>query len=501
MRGGAGKTILSIGIIAAWRARGHQIAPFKKGPDYIDAGWLALAAGRACYNLDSFLIAPDNLRESFYSHTPENHIAVIEGNRGLYDGSDQHGSTSTAELSKMLNIPVILCLDCTKSTRTVAATVLGCLHFDPHVNISGVVLNRVAGHRHETVIRRTVEQRCGVSVLGAIPKLRKQRFPERHMGLVPIPEHVWAADAINAASDVAAQYIDLDQLMEIAQPKALAEADIDPPLSATAAIKTVASIEASITIPLATDTRPADKLRIGVAQDSAFQFYYAENLEALEASGAELIYISPLTDQSVPQLDALYIGGGFPETHAQELADNVSFRTALKNLAENGLPIYAECGGLIYLGESLVLDETKYPMAGLLPIVFGLSAHPQGHGYTVIAVQRENPFFEIGAEIKGHEFHYSYILEWKGDKSDLAFDMRRGTGFADGQDGVCYKNILATYTHIHALGTPSWAQAMIRNAQKYRKLLIKERETHEPTTGEVFQKVWDNSEDDAYDDL
>jgi cobyrinic acid a,c-diamide synthase len=465
MRGGAGKTILSIGIIAAWRARGHQIAPFKKGPDYIDAGWLALAAGRACYNLDSFLIEPDCLRKSFYSHTPENHIAVIEGNRGLYDGSDQHGSTSTAELSKMLGIPVILCLDCTKSTRTVAATVLGCLHFDPHVNIAGVILNRVAGQRHETVIRRTVEQRCGVSVLGAVPKLRKQRFPERHMGLVPIPEHVWATDAIKAAADVAAQYIDLDMLMEIALPKNLAAATDD---LLTAMPTTVFSIEADIAKPLTAKSRLSSKLRIGVAQDSAFQFYYAENLEALEASGAELIYISPLTDPTIPKLDALYIGGGFPETHAQELADNVSFKTALKNMAENGLPIYAECGGLIYLGEALVLDETKYSMAGLLPIVFGLSSRPQGHGYTVISVQRENPFFEMGAEIKGHEFHYSYISEWKGDSDDLAFDMHRGTGFINNRDGVCYKNILATYTHIHALGTPSWAQAMIRNAQQYR---------------------------------
>jgi len=466
MRGGAGKTILSIGIIAAWRARGYQIAPFKKGPDYIDAGWLALAAGRPCYNLDSFLIAPDNLRESFYSHTPENHIAVIEGNRGLYDGSDQHGSTSTAELSKMLDIPVILCLDCTKSTRTVAATVLGCLHFDPQVNIAGVVLNRVAGQRHETVIRRTVEQRCGLSVLGAIPKLRKQRFPERHMGLVPIPEHVWAGKAIKAAADVAAQYIDLDKLLDIAQPKHQPSTEFGT--SRTESVTSASSVQASITTLPAMNTQPTDNLRIGIAKDSAFQFYYAENLEALETLGAELIYISPLTDPAIPEIDALYIGGGFPETHAQELADNITFRTALKSLAENGLPVYAECGGLIYLGESMVLDETTYPMTGLLPIVFGLSAHPKGHGYTVIAVRRENPFFETGAEIKGHEFHYSYILKWKGDPGDLAFDMRRGTGFTDGRDGICHQNILAAYTHIHALGTPSWAPAMLRNAQKYR---------------------------------
>ncbi len=467
MRGGAGKTILSIGIIAAWRERGHAIAPFKKGPDYIDAGWLALAAGRPCYNLDSFLIAPDRLRESFLSHTPENHIAVIEGNRGLYDGSDQDGSTSTAELSKMLDIPVILCLDCTKSTRTVAATVLGCLHFDPRVKIGGVVLNRVAGHRHESVIRKTIERRCGVSVLGAIPKLREQRFPERHMGLVPIPEHTWAADAIQAAADIAGQHVDLDLLMEIARPQSAIKREDEHPITVTAS-KDDESIPANASEPSPEKRTAPNPPRIGVAKDSAFQFYYIENLEALEALGAELVYISPVADSKIPQLDALYIGGGFPETHARELADNRSFRTALKDLADSGLPIYAECGGLMYLGESLKLDGKMYAMTGLLPIVFGLSSHPQGHGYTVISVKRENPFFEAGAEIKGHEFHYSYILKWDGDKDDLAFDMLRGTGFTHKKDGLCHKNILATYTHVHALGTPTWAPAIIRNAQTFR---------------------------------
>ncbi len=216
LRGGAGKTILSIGIIAAWKNLKKNVAPFKKGPDYIDAGWLAMAAGRPCYNLDNFLIEKKQILNSFYTHTLKSDIAVIEGNRGLYDGLDTEGSTSTAELAKLLNLPLILCLDCTKSTRTMAAVVLGCIKFDPTVTIKGIILNRVAGPRHENIVRKSIENYCGIPVLGAVPKLGKQNFPERHMGLIPTPEHEWANDSINAALNMAKSYIDLDSLIEIA---------------------------------------------------------------------------------------------------------------------------------------------------------------------------------------------------------------------------------------------------------------------------------------------
>jgi cobyrinic acid a,c-diamide synthase len=178
--------------------------------------------------------------------------------------------------------------------------------------------------------------------------------------------------------------------------------------------------------------------------------------------------ISPFTTDTIPPVDALYIGGGFPETHAQELANNVTFRRQLKDLTRKGLPIYAECGGLMYLGEELVLDQGTFPMAGVLPIVFGFSKKPQGHGYTIVTVEQKNAYFEIGSEIRGHEFHYSKVLDWRGADRDLAFGMKRGVGFINKRDGVCYNNVLATYTHIHALGTPSWAEAMVRNAVSYK---------------------------------
>ncbi len=462
LRGGSGKTILSIGLIAAWKKRHKSIAPFKKGPDYIDTGWLALAAGRPCYNLDTFLLDTPQILQSFLRHSGKEDIAVIEGNRGLYDGIDLVGSTSTAELAKLLKTPVLLCVDCTKITRTMAAVISGLMQFDPDVMIKGVVLNRVAGSRHERILRENIDHYCGIPVLGAIPKLKTQIFPERHMGLVPTPEHDWAAESIDVAAQVAADHIDLDAIYELTQ-------DL-PPLEVTASNQQPAtrSPESAITAEAVNIHDASSRPRIGIIKDSAFQFYYPENIDALEAAGAETVFISPLAGQTLPQLDALYIGGGFPETHAEALANNKSFRTTLKALAEDGLPIYAECGGLMYLGEALVLEKISYPMVGVFPLIFDFYPRPQGHGYTVVTVENENPFYEIGTEIRGHEFHYSRVVQWSGGEKDLVFRMQRGVGITRDRDGLCYKNVLATYTHIHALGTPHWAQAMVRNAIAYK---------------------------------
>ena len=454
LRGGSGKTIVSIGIIAALRARGKFVAPFKKGPDYIDAGWLALAAGRPCYNLDTFLLNADLIRSSFCIHAASADLAIIEGNRGLYDGIDLDGATSTAELAKLLKAPVVMCVDCTKTTRTMAAVLDGCVRFDPEVMVRGVILNHVAGARHESILRRSIEHFSGVPVIGAIPKLDRPFFPERHMGLVPTVEHAWAADSIQAIGRTAAQHIDLDALMRLAQAAPPVEAVCEP-----LAIERPDGAAAAVEPPVA---------RIGVLRDSAFQFYYPENIEALETAGAQIVFISPLRERSLVDIDALYIGGGFPETHAQELAQNRTFSGSLRALAMAGLPVYAECGGLMYLGEELVLGEKSYAMAGVLPLAFGLFKRPQGHGYTVVSVERDNPYYPIGAEIRGHEFHYSRVLRWSGAEEDFVFRMKRGVGIHGDRDGLLYKNVLATYTHIHALGNPGWAGALVRNAVAFR---------------------------------
>ncbi len=458
LRGGSGKTILSIGIIAAWRKLGKSIAPFKKGPDYIDAGWLALAAGRPCYNLDSFLLSPEDNFTSFLSHSRDHDISVIEGNRGLYDGIDLEGSTSTAELAKLLQTPVVMCVDCTKITRTMAAVVSGCAQFDPDVRIKGIVLNRVANPRHEKKLRDSIEHYSKIPVVGAIPKQSHEYFPERHLGLVPTPEHDWANESIEAIAGIAEKHIDLDALVAIAQnaPK-LSPDDLDQ-TSLSGIQHPVSSIE-----------KPTP--RVGVIKDSAFQFYYPENIDALKAAGAEVEFISPLEIQTLPQLHALYIGGGFPETHAAQLSENESFSRQLKTMVEDGFPIYAECGGLMYLGEDLILEDRSYPMTGILPLVFDFYKKPQGHGYTIVKVEGENPYFPVGAEIKGHEFHYSRVKNWTGQEKDLVFRMQRGAGIHEDRDGILYKNVLATYTHIHALGNPRWAKALVRNATEYQSSL------------------------------
>ena len=450
LRGGSGKTIFSVGIIAALKSLGRSVAPFKKGPDYIDAGWLALAAGRPCYNLDSFLIDREVLLGSYNTHTRNTDFTLIEGNRGLYDCIDTKGETSTAELAKLLGLPVILCIDATKTTRTMAAVVGGIAAFDPDVHIGGVVLNRVAGKRHQSILTRSIEEYTGIPVLGAVPKLREQRFPERHMGLVPTPEHSWAAPAVDAIREVAENHLDIDRIQRLAETaEPVKPGRMDVPTISTTATKNDAPV-------------------IGILRDSAFQFYYPENLEALESAGARLVFASPLKDERLPRVDALYIGGGFPETHARELEANVSFRCQLKALAEDGLPVYAECGGLMYLGDRLDLKEGAFDMAGVLPVVFGFSKRPQGHGYTIVQVEGENPYFSKGTTLLGHEFHYSSVKEWKGTPQNLAFSMQRGSGFIEGRDGVCINNVLATYTHIHALGTPVWAKALVDQAQTYR---------------------------------
>jgi cobyrinic acid a,c-diamide synthase len=449
LRGGAGKTILSVGLAAAWRDSGQAVRPFKKGPDYIDAGWLALAAGQPCYNLDTYLASPGAILDSFLRHSDPAAISLIEGNRGLYDCIDTDGSTSSAELAKLLAAPVLVCLDCTKTTRTMAAVVDGLCRFDPRTPIAGVILNRVAGARHENILRSSITGHCRLPVLGAVPRLSAKDFPERHMGLVPTAEHAWAREAVAAAAQMACKYLDLQAIAAIAAGAPAVEA---APLRAAAA-------------PRAAD---GSGLRIGVMRDSAFQFYYPENIEALGATGARVVPVSPLSMRSLPDLDALYIGGGFPETHAAALSANGPFRDQLKRLADGGLPIYAECGGLMYLGEELLLEEGRFPMAGILPVVFGFGRRPQGHGYTRVRVVETNPYFETGRSFRGHEFHYSRVIRYSGEAHELVLSMERGKGLVGERDGLCRGNVFATYTHLHALGTPEWAQGILACAAAYR---------------------------------
>ena len=447
LSGGSGKSVVAVGLVAAFAGQGHKVVPFKKGPDYIDAGWLQLAAGQPCYNLDPYLMDPEVIRQSFVQHCSGAAMAIVEGNRGLFDGVNIEGAYSTAELSRGLALPVLLVVDCTKATRTIAALVLGCREFDPRVKIKGVVLNRLGTTRHEAIVRQAVEQYTGIPVVGAMPRSKIDIFPQRHLGVTPYQEHEGAELATGMLAGMADQYLDLQKIESLM-------ADVQ---AFGKGMKPVVKDSAG------------PKVRIGILKDAAFQFYYPENLEALKNEGAELVEINAMTSERLPEVEGLYIGGGFPETSARRLADNNAFRQSVKRAAESGLPIYAECGGLIYLGESIQLDGGEYPLAGVFPVRFGLHRKPQAHGYTELAVSGQNPFYRKGERIKGHEFRYSTILAWHGSQSELALTMERGVGFRDGKDGLVFKNVLALYTHIHALATPQWAGSLVAKAREFKQ--------------------------------
>jgi cobyrinic acid a,c-diamide synthase len=299
------------------------------------------------------------------------------------------------------------------------------------------------------VIRKAIEQSSGIPVVGAIPRQKNGEFPERHMGLTPFHEHPEVDHAISASAAAATKYLDLSGLWEIGSDA--------PELDVPAVAASTAQFQGT-----------EERAVIGVIRDTAFQFYYPDNLEALEQQGASLREINALHDGTLPDIDALYIGGGFPETQAAELASNESFCRSVKAAADNGLPIYAECGGLIYLGRRLTVNEKSYPMTSVLPIDFVLEQRPQAHGYTVMETGIESPFLGKGVIIKGHEFHYSRLVTSDG-LQPMAYQISRGHGIDGKGDGIVYKNVLAAYTHLHALGTPEWSVALVKKAREYRK--------------------------------
>lgn len=452
LRGGSGKTFVSLGLTSSLVQQGKSVCPFKKGPDYIDAGWLAFAANRHCYNLDTFMCTEDIVKKSFLYHSAGSDIALIEGNRGIYDAIDVEGSTSTAEIAKLVDSPVIVCIDSTKCTMTIAAIVMGLTAFDKDLNLAGVVFNQVAGARHAGKLRKAVEHHTDVKVIGAIPKVRKFKFPERHMGLVPTCENDESSLIIKETGRIISENLDVDLVLDIAKKEEPYKKADSPYSIVTSGIK------------------DKSDLRIGVIMDKAFQFYYPENLIALEETGASLVKINSLEDEKIPDdLHALYIGGGFPESFAKELMDNKSMRESIRNAAENDLPVYAECGGLIYLGESIVLKDEEYEMCGFFPLSFGISRKPQGHGYVDAVVTEDNPFIEKGIHLNGHEFRYSTISAMKTGKDiRFSYDLDRGVGITGNKDAITKKNTLASYLHLHSFGTRTWTSSIINAAEKYR---------------------------------
>ena len=442
--GGSGKTIVSLGLARAFTEQGLNVQTFKKGPDYIDAKWLSLASRSITTNLDPFLLSSEVLKNLFWARTRGSDLALLEGNRGLYDGKDVLGTCSSAELAKMLQCPVIIVADCTKVTRTMAAIILGLTTFDPHVDIRGVILNRTAGCRHQNILRQSIEKYTDVQVLGILPKLSENPIPERHMGLISDAEITH--DPFSDIAGFLRTHADLDACLRIAR-------------SAPAV--------SSALSPLYPPMVLGGSVRIGVARDAALWFYYQENFDALRHAGAELVEFSLLADEKMPDVDAVYMGGGFPETLAQGLAQNTSMRQSVRDRVCDGMPVYAECGGLMYLSKELHYEGASYPMAGIFPLTTKVFKKPQGHGYMSSLVESPNPFYAVQARLTGHEFHYSRCVDVEGITS-FVFRVELGQGMTKGFDGVLHRNCLAGYTHMHALGNPLWAQNFVAAARIYR---------------------------------
>jgi cobyrinic acid a,c-diamide synthase len=440
----SGKTTVTLGLCASLSKRGVVIQPFKKGPDYIDPMWLTRASGHACHNLDFYTSTKREILNLFTQLASNADMALIEGNKGLYDGLDVKGSNSNAALAKLLGSPVVLVLDVRGTIRGVAPLLLGYKAFDPKVWIAGVILNQVGNQRHEDKLRAVIEHYTDIPVIGAIRRDSRLELTERHLGLIPSNEHEAADAKIADIAQAVAEQVDLDHILKISNSAKLPRLDLNCTASP----------------PHATD------IRLAIARDASFGFYYPGDLQALERAGAQLIPIDMHHDQRLPSIDGLFIGGGFPESHMERLEQNSELRGEIRQLIEAGLPTYAECGGLMYLSRSLSWRGRRSAMVGVIKADTVMHERPQGRGYIRMA-ETEHCLWPVedkqnhSAEITGHEFHYS-ALENLPVNTRYAYRMLRGSGINGKHDGIVYKNTLACYAHLRDTSRYHWTERFIQ---------------------------------------
>jgi cobyrinic acid a,c-diamide synthase len=463
---GVGKTTVAAGLMTALRRRGLTVQPFKVGPDYIDAGHHTAAAGRPCRNLDTWMMPPESVRSLFVHASRDADIAIIEGVMGVYDGAGYDAETgSTAEVAKLLQAPVILVIDASKMARSAAALALGYQRFDPDLPLAGFIINRAASDQHGVGVAGAIEKASGLPVFGWLPREEGLKFPERHLGLVPAAEASARSAFVSAAGEAVDRQIDIDRLLAL----------VGNDTSRSHALRGNASVRRSASRLARDGTQSVPTcvptLRVGtrnggiiaVACDEAFHFTYEENLELLHAAGArKLVFFSPLRDATLPEGTAgVILSGGFPEMHAPLLAANVSMKQALRDAHECGLPIYAECGGLMYLTQSIVdLDGCEHRMVGLLP---GRSVMSKRLtlGYRLARAVGSSWLFAGGETVRGHEFHYS---QWEGRPADLppAYTLLPSSGAgASWADGACVGNLLASYVHLNFWAKPELAERFV----------------------------------------
>ena len=437
----SGKTTVCIGLCAALRARGEAVQPFKKGPDYIDPLWLGLAAGRPCYNLDAYLMGADEIRAQVARSMRGATLGIIEGNKGLYDGLDLDGSNSNAAMAALIGAPVVLVIDARGMTRGIAPLILGYQAFDRNIRIAGVILNQLGGSRHEAKLRAVIQHYTGVPVLGAIQHDERVTIAERHLGLIPSNEAQAARARVDEIAAHVASQVDLDRLLAIARQAAPLHGREPAPNAAC-----------------------GPPVRIGIARDAAFGFYYPGDLDALRAAGAELVTFDALHADHLPEVDGVFIGGGFPETHMDALAANASLRRELHDAIEAGLPAYAECGGLMYLARGIEWNGRAARMVGVIAADIVMHSRPVGRGYVHLRETGRGlwPRTEAGAAplIRAHEFHYSSV-ENLAPGVEFAYEVERGHGIDGRHDGIVHKNLLASFTHLRDVAGNPWARRFV----------------------------------------
>ncbi|MDG1736977.1 MAG: cobyrinate a,c-diamide synthase [Paracoccaceae bacterium] len=429
----SGKTVVSTGIARALLKQGQTVGTFKKGPDYIDPLWLSTASRVPCYNLDFNTMGRDELTHLFSSRAQGSDINLIEANKGLFDGTNPDGTDSNAELAKLLKTPVVLVIDTVGMTRGIAPLLLGYLGFDPDVNIAGVILNRTGGPRHSGKLVQAVETYTDLPVLGAIRRTPDMDIAERHLGLITPAENPATDTWIDLVSYLVAEQVNLDTIQALAS-------DV-PELTAK---------------PIDIGRTPPDAagLKIGIAKDAAFGFYYSDDLEAFSQAGASLVPIDMLHDQVLPEIDALFIGGGFPETQASTLAANRSMLLSVNAALDAGLRCYAECGGLMYLCNSIGWGDERSDMVGFFDADTRLEKKPQGRGYVRFDSNSNHPWGQTKTTTSAHEFHYARIVNSK--ENIFTRDIKRGHGTDGLSDGLLKNNTLAGFVHLRHSAQSPW---------------------------------------------
>ena len=439
----SGKTTLTLGLCAALHARGHAVQGFKKGPDYIDPLWIGMAARCPCYNLDFHMMPRVEIETQFARAASGARISLIEGNKGLYDGLDLDGSNSNAAMAKLLTAPVVLVIDARGMTRGVAPLILGYQAFDPAIRIAGVILNNLGGSRHESKLRAVIEHYTDLEVIGAVQHDPALQIAERHLGLVPANELQTALARIAHVGERVAAQVELDRLLAIAD---------------SAPDRAVAEPAQRIT--------STSKVRVGIAQDQAFGFYYSEDLDTLRNADVELVKIDTLHDKTLPRLDGLIVGGGFPEAFMDGLQANRSLREGIREAIENGLPVYAECGGLMYLSRSLSWHDKTCEMVGVVPGDACMNDRPVGRGYANLESTADAGWHEPDI-IPAHEFHYSSLENLPPDAT-YAYRVKRGHGIDGTHDGYRRHNLLAAYVHRRGTGKQGWITPFLNQVRAHK---------------------------------